>query len=128
MAAISISDAALTLAVQVGIVLFGYDTGIAGGVVTQKAFKDEFLPGATQAHVDAVSQNVVSVLQAGAFFGALGSIPITSAIGRKYTLLGFSLLFSLGAVSWSAQDPVLRVLFRLLAPPDLRPALSDVRA
>lgn len=84
----------------VGILLFGYDTGIAGGVVAQKAFKDEFLgPGATQKHADSVSQNVVSVLQAGAFFGALGSIPITSMYGRKRTLLGFSLLFSLGAVS-----------------------------
>lgn len=46
-----------------------------------------------------VSSNVVSVLQAGAFFGALGSAPISGKIGRRWTLLIFSLIFSLGAVS-----------------------------
>jgi hypothetical protein len=64
---------------------------------------------------DTISSNVVSVLQAGAFFGALGSAPITctcsgsslfnllmpqtARFGRKFTLIGFSLVFSVGAVS-----------------------------
>jgi MFS family permease len=47
-----------------------------------------------------VSSNVVSVLQAGAFFGALGSAPISNRIGRRWTLIVFSLIFSLGAVSF----------------------------
>lgn len=89
----------LAFTVYFGIVLFGYDTGIAGGVVAQKAFRDEFLGlDWTQKQADSVSQNVVSVLQAGAFFGALGSIPITSWIGRKWTLLLFSLIFAVGAI------------------------------
>jgi MFS family permease len=46
-----------------------------------------------------VSSNVVSVLQAGAFFGALGSAPISNWIGRRWTLVIFTLIFSLGAVS-----------------------------
>ena len=56
--------------------------GVAGGVVSQNAFQvhfhlvDEF--GVPNQHrVDNVSGNIVSVLQAGAFFGALGSAPIS---------------------------------------------------
>jgi hypothetical protein len=39
------------------------------------------------------------VLQAGAFFGALGSAPISNWIGRRWTLVIFMLIFSLGAAS-----------------------------
>jgi MFS family permease len=86
-----------------GIVLFGYDTGIAGGVVSQPAFRREFgLYNADNTPntklITKVSSNVVSVLQAGAFFGALGSAPISSAIGRRYTLVAFSLVFLVGAI------------------------------
>jgi hypothetical protein len=49
--------------------------GIAGGVVTQATFQKAF--GVSASQVNTVSANVVSVLQAGAFFGALGSAPIS---------------------------------------------------
>ena len=56
-------------------------SGVAGGVVVQDAFKDHFLVDAngniSDSDVTNVSGNVVSVLQAGAFFGALGSAPIS---------------------------------------------------
>ncbi|THH00996.1 hypothetical protein EW145_g7000 [Phellinidium pouzarii] len=85
-----------------GIVLFGYDTGVAGGVVSQTAFKTHFLTD-SNGNIDSnkvtnTSGNVVSVLQAGAFFGALGSAPISARFGRKPTLLGFSLIFVVGAI------------------------------
>lgn len=86
-----------------GIVLFGYDTcvpaftqrafprlthtsarGIAGGVVSQIYFETHFgimADGKVNKAQDVtVSSNVVSVLQAGAFFGALGSAPLS---GRR---------------------------------------------
>ncbi|KAG6897592.1 hypothetical protein C0992_013269 [Termitomyces sp. T32_za158] len=86
-----------------GIVLFGYDTGIAGGVVSQPYFKQEFgllNPDGTtnQKRANEVSSNVVSVLQAGAFFGALGSAPVSSKLGRRWTLIVFTLVFSIGAI------------------------------
>ncbi|KAJ7466606.1 hypothetical protein B0H11DRAFT_1921794 [Mycena galericulata] len=34
----------------------------------------------------------------GAFFGALGSAPMSAKIGRQYTLLGVSVIFVVGAV------------------------------
>ncbi|KAJ3513674.1 hypothetical protein NLJ89_g2823 [Agrocybe chaxingu] len=86
-----------------GIVLFGYDTGIGGGVVSATYFLEHFgllnADGSkNQKKVDAVSSNVVSVLQAGAFFGALGSAPLSAKIGRKYTLFIFSMIFCVGAI------------------------------
>ncbi|KAH8109651.1 general substrate transporter [Phellopilus nigrolimitatus] len=85
-----------------GIILFGYDTGVAGGVVSQKAFQEHFLAdengNIAASTVTNVSSNVVSVLQAGAFFGALGSAPISARFGRKYTLIGFSFIFVIGAI------------------------------
>ncbi|KAG6852503.1 hypothetical protein C0991_011461 [Blastosporella zonata] len=93
----------LAFIVYWGIVLFGYDTGIAGGVVSQKYFRQEFgllnedgTPNVSR--TNAVSSNVVSVLQAGAFFGALTSAPLSSKFGRKWTLVAFTAIFSLGAI------------------------------
>ena len=86
-----------------GIVLFGYDrcidcpswkgrnvpltnyfslSGVAGGIVQSKFFQIKFgvRPAegpAEQSRIDNVSANVVSVLQCGAFFGALSSAPVS---------------------------------------------------
>ncbi|EDR12046.1 uncharacterized protein LACBIDRAFT_183424 [Laccaria bicolor S238N-H82] len=86
-----------------GIVLFGYDTGIAGGVVSQPFFQKHFGLVKADGTIDTkrsneVSSNVVSVLQAGAFFGALGSAPMSAKYGRKWTLVGFSAIFAVGAI------------------------------
>ena len=60
---------------------FFTSSGVGGGVVAQDYFKTHF--GIEHAGVtdtkksNDVSSNVVSVLQAGAFFGALGSAPLS---------------------------------------------------
>lgn len=59
--------------------------GVAGGVVSQTYFEEQFgiiNPNGTvnKSQDVTVSSNVVSVLQAGAFFGALGSAPLS---GRR---------------------------------------------
>ena len=55
--------------------------GVAGSVVSQTAFQQYFIADEdgiiSSSKVTDVSSNVVSVLQAGAFFGALGSAPIS---------------------------------------------------
>ncbi|KAJ7217322.1 general substrate transporter [Mycena pura] len=93
----------LAFVVYWGIILFGYDTGIAGGVVGAPFFVQSFGLQNSNGTLDtkksnAISSNVVSVLQAGAFFGALGSAPISAKIGRRITLLAFSAIFLLGAI------------------------------
>ena len=57
-------------------------SGVGGGVVAQDYFKSHFGITDANGHTDPkksdnVSSNVVSVLQAGAFFGALGSAPLS---------------------------------------------------
>jgi len=86
-----------------GIILFGYDTGVAGAVVGSPFFQESFglldeNGKLNKAKSDAISSNVVSVLQAGAFFGALGSAPISAKIGRRQTLFLFSCIFLVGAI------------------------------
>lgn len=59
-------------------------SGVGGGVVSQTYFQIHFGlvnddGTINKAKADDVSSNVVSVLQAGAFFGALGSAPISCA-------------------------------------------------
>lgn len=95
-------------------------SGIAGGVVSQPFFQQHF--GLTNPdgsknvkRTNDVSSIVVSVLQGGAFFGALGSAPISGAsrlsssststyqiitgkFGRKWTLVAFTAIFSVGAI------------------------------
>ncbi|KAK1235514.1 hypothetical protein PQX77_001255 [Marasmius sp. AFHP31] len=88
----------LAFVVYWGIILFGYDTGIAGGVVKNKYFQQHFGIHGDQKAIDDVSAIVVSVLQAGAFVGALCSAPISARIGRKWTLISFSTIFAIGAV------------------------------
>ncbi|KAF6751923.1 sugar transporter [Ephemerocybe angulata] len=92
----------LAFIVYWGIVLFGYDTGVGGGVVSAKYFKEQF--GIIDPHgvedvkkSNNISSNVVAVLQAGAFFGALTSAPVSAKIGRKWTLFIFALIFCVGA-------------------------------
>lgn len=77
-----------------GIVLFGYDTGIAGGVVSQTFFQHRFGLVNTDgtiniARSNEVSSNVVSVSQAGPFFGALISIAFRPRLVVNGLLLGF---------------------------------------
>ncbi|KAI6014341.1 general substrate transporter [Pisolithus marmoratus] len=93
----------LAFIVYWGIFLFGYDNGIAGGVVSQPYFESHFGLLGSDGTIDKVkdtkvSSNVVSVLQAGAFFGALGSAPISAWLGRRWTLIAFTAVFSVGAV------------------------------
>jgi len=101
-------------------------SGIAGGVVSQPFFESQFglvnPDGSINSKYNQVSSNVVSVLQAGAFFGALGSAPISSMqlyvikqareltkpshplsdrLGRRWALMVLVVILSVGAVSVS---------------------------
>ncbi|KAI4865677.1 general substrate transporter [Hypoxylon rubiginosum] len=84
--------------VNIGSILFGFDTGIAGGVVALGSFKEEFnLAGSATEYANA-SSNVVALLNAGAFFGALVPPLVTEFIGRKSLLTIAGLLFLLGGI------------------------------
>lgn len=77
-------------------IIIGYDSGFIGGTVSLTSFQLEFkfaqMTSTEQANVEA---NVVSVFQAGAYFGCLFFYPIGEILGRKIGLVlsGFFLTF-----------------------------------
>lgn len=80
----------------------GYDTGVMGSVLALDSFKKDFnLPigssGFASAKNAQVSSNVVSLLTAGAFFGAIFAAFINDRLGRRYSLMIFALVFLVGA-------------------------------
>jgi sugar porter (SP) family MFS transporter len=73
-----------------------------GSVLALKSFKRDFgLPmdssGFANSHNAQVSSNVVSLLTAGCFFGAIGAAFVNERFGRRFSLMGFSLVFLVGA-------------------------------
>lgn len=85
----------------------GYDTGVMGSVLALTSFKKDFgLPtdssGFSNAHNAQVSSNVVSLLTAGCFFGAIAAAFINNRFGRRRALMGFSLIFLVGAAIQTA--------------------------
>ncbi|KAI0064835.1 general substrate transporter [Artomyces pyxidatus] len=92
----------LACVVYWGVFLIGYDSGIAGGVISSIYFQTEFdiIPVSgipDQRHIDSVSSNIVSALQCGAVLGALTSAPVSAQMGRRYTLLAYICISLLGA-------------------------------
>ncbi|KAJ3765961.1 general substrate transporter [Lentinula raphanica] len=96
----------LAFIVYCGILLVGYDSG---GVVANLYFQQKFGLADSSGHVNtektnAVLANVVSVLQAGALLGALISAPISAKYGRKWPLLGYAVIFIIGAIITTIAD------------------------
>lgn len=78
--------------------MIGYDSAFIGGTIALQSFKDEF-NWSQYSHDESllISENIVSLYQAGAFFGALGAYAAGHYLGRKMGLQLFSGIFVLGA-------------------------------
>ncbi|KAK1814131.1 hypothetical protein LTR12_011489 [Friedmanniomyces endolithicus] len=74
--------------------LFGYDTGIVGGVLTLKSYKDDF----RFTNNTKVSAIMVSVQNAGAFIAALGVFAVSERFGRRKTIMAAMCLFCTGVI------------------------------
>jgi MFS family permease len=80
--------------------MIGYDSAFIGGTLALPSFVSEFGWGTKQKSVDEVNflkANVVSLYQAGAFFGAFFAYPAGHFLGRQRGLTIFSLVFIIGA-------------------------------
>ncbi|KAF4120569.1 MFS quinate transporter [Geosmithia morbida] len=76
--------------------LFGYDSGIVGGVLTMASFERDYGYGkATETRTNSLA---VGLQQLGAFVGCFIAWPITARLGRKLPLMIFSLVFCIGAM------------------------------
>ncbi|KAJ7158562.1 general substrate transporter [Mycena filopes] len=82
-----------------GSVLYGYDIGIIGGVITLPAFKAYFGVNEMSASAKAaLSGNIVAILQGGCFFGALGVGYFSNRWGRKPCMIAAGLFYIVGSV------------------------------
>ncbi|KAF2795844.1 MFS quinate transporter-like protein QutD [Melanomma pulvis-pyrius CBS 109.77] len=88
----------LTAVASFGGMLFGWDTGLIGGVLGMDAFQHSFNLDPNSPHFSNLQGNIVSVLQAGCFFGALSSFYVSDTFGRKWALIIADLIFLLGSL------------------------------
>lgn len=78
--------------------MIGYDSAFIGTTLALPAFVSEFKFGEMSAdHLALVKANIVSVYQAGAFWGALFAYITNHYFGRKISLYIYSVVFCLGA-------------------------------
>ncbi|KAL4966375.1 sugar porter family MFS transporter [Aspergillus stella-maris] len=85
-----------------GSFLFGYDTGVMGSVLALDSFKEDFnLPtgstGFASSREAEISSNVVALLTAGCFFGAIAASFANDRYGRRYSLIVLTVIFMIGA-------------------------------
>lgn len=82
--------------VCIGGFLFGYDSGIVGGVLTLKSFERDY--GYTSADATRTNSLAVGLQQLGAFVACFIAWPITNYLGRRKSLMISSLVFCIGAI------------------------------
>ncbi|PSS05327.1 MFS sugar transporter-like protein [Coniella lustricola] len=82
--------------VCIGGFLFGYDSGIVGGVLTLKSFERDY--GYTAADATRVDSLAVGLQQLGAFIACFLAWPLTDKLGRRKALMISSLVFCIGAL------------------------------
>ncbi|KAI5461894.1 quinate permease [Mariannaea sp. PMI_226] len=75
----------------------GYDSAFIGTTLALPSFTAEFhFDTYSQGELALLKQNIVSLFQAGAFFGGIFGYPSSYFLGRRYSLIAFTIIFLLG--------------------------------
>ncbi|MCJ1445107.1 MAG: High-affinity glucose transporter rgt2 [Stictis urceolatum] len=99
---------AVGMFVAFGGVLYGYDTGTIGGIIAMPFWLKEFSTGYTDpatgmpAVTSSQTSEIVSILSAGTFFGALASAFFGDFFGRRMGLIYSNFVFILGVILQTA--------------------------
>lgn len=94
-----------------GAMSFGWDSGVIGGVINLPSFIDAYgLKGDDVAKAN-LEGNIVSVLQAGCFVGALAAFWLCDALGRKWSLVGSAAFTFTGVVMQAAASGHLEPMY-----------------
>ncbi|KAJ5485425.1 hypothetical protein N7539_005413 [Penicillium diatomitis] len=102
----------LAIVTSMGAFMFGYDLAFIGTSIELKPFKRDFgLLGASQSAQNAFAANVVSLLQAGCFFGSLAAAPVGDKFGRRIALATGAVCFIAGSVMQVASSGSQTVMF-----------------
>ncbi|KAG6919165.1 hypothetical protein DXG01_008463 [Tephrocybe rancida] len=90
---------ALAMSAAMGSIFYGWDIGLIGGVLALQSFQTYFgLDKKTASQRANLSGNIVSVLQAGCFFGALSTGYISNRFGRKPSLIASGVIYIIGSL------------------------------
>lgn len=81
-----------------GGMLFGWDTGLIGGILPRTSFMHSFGLDAKSKDYADLTGWIVTVLQAGCFFGAMSAAFISDRFGRKPALFVAAFFFFLGSI------------------------------
>ncbi|RAK93744.1 MFS quinate transporter [Aspergillus costaricaensis CBS 115574] len=76
--------------------LAGYDSGIAGGILSYKTFEDDFRY--TSGQESKVSSLTVGLEQLGSFVASLFAYYLTDKFGRKWVIIGSTAVFCIGVI------------------------------
>ncbi|GAP85480.1 putative quinate permease [Rosellinia necatrix] len=95
-----------------GAASFGWDSGVIGGVIKLDTFIEDYKLGDGNTVDSANLQaNIVSVLQAGCFAGALAAYPLADLWGRKWCLIYASIFTLAGVILQAAASGHLEPLY-----------------
>lgn len=86
----------LTAIICMGGFLFGYDSGVVGGVLEFEHFQKDF--GIHEGNKTSISSIAVGIQQAGALVGCFAVWPITKKIGRRWTIVICAVIFDIGVI------------------------------
>jgi MFS family permease len=79
--------------------MYGYDSAFIGGTLGLPSFERAFgLEGKSDDELAALSSNIVSTFQAGAFFGCIIGFFSAEKFGRKPVIMGSAVIFCIGVV------------------------------
>ena len=77
--------------------LIGYESAFFGTTLALPSFTSEFkFETYNPDDLAVLKQNIVSVYQAGAFFGSLAAFVTSYYLGRRYSLMFFNIIFAIG--------------------------------
>ncbi|EGN99201.1 hypothetical protein SERLA73DRAFT_182081 [Serpula lacrymans var. lacrymans S7.3] len=90
---------ALAFSAALGSIFYGWDIGLIGGVISLPSFKQYFGLDNQSANAQAnLSGNIVAILQAGCFFGALSTGYFSGLFGRKPCLIASGIIYIIGSL------------------------------
>lgn len=92
--------------------VLSYDTGTIGGILAMRFWRNQFSTGYindTDKQLDVTasqSSEIVSILSAGTFFGALSAAPLADSIGRRLGLVASTMVFVIGVILQTASTHI----------------------
>ncbi|KAL9037757.1 MAG: hypothetical protein Q9214_005557 [Letrouitia sp. 1 TL-2023] len=88
----------LSLVGAFGGMMFGWVSGVIGGVLTLASFQKSFALDENSKNFGDIQGNIVSVLQAGCIAGAMSSFFLSERFGRKAAIMMADVVFIIGTV------------------------------